>query len=159
MHQTGRITDGGHRRTRSGNVLNLASLHLGRDIWIHNSKGPAESTAGLRLGELGERGTSHCAKQLDRSVPYPQQPQRMARGVIAPVMGIACCYVDNTQYVDQELGQLEGARPELGCPRSQRLVACAPRDHSVLVASRRYAGAGRGDHEFVVFEGVAVATH
>ena len=62
-------------------------------------------------GELDEVDPAHRAQQPQRPVADPQQPQRVAGRVVGHAVRERGADVLDAELVDQELGQLEHARP------------------------------------------------
>ena len=88
------------------------------------------------IGQLGQLKAGHVAKQPQRPVPDPQQPQRVARWMVGDPMRVVSPHVFDAEHVDHELRQLVRPARHRRRPLSQIGVPGIGRDLSVLMPDR-----------------------
>ena len=159
MRQAGVVAGDDDLGAGLGDVCRLVSAHGDGHVGVLHGEGAAEAAALVRSGELDEVDALDGPEKLQRPVPHPQQPERVAGRVVGHAVREPRPDVRDAEDVDEELGELVDSRRDLLDLARQALVASAPGDHRVLVADRADARPRRGDHRVVVPEHVDEATH
>ena len=156
MHQAGTVPSRAHLGPGGQHVAHLVGQHSRRSIGVLQREGAAEPAAHLGIRQFHQVQATDLAQQPDRPVTDPQQPQRVAGGVIGDPVRVVSPHVLNTEHVGEQLGQLVGAGGHRFGAARERLVSVPPRDHRVLVPDGADTRSGRGDDHVAVLEDVRV---
>ena len=94
-------------------LAHLVGEHRGRGVGVLHRERAAEAAALVGAGQLDQVEPADGAQQPQRPVADPQHPQRVAGRVVGDPVRVVRADVGDAEDVDQELGQLVGARGQL----------------------------------------------
>ena len=122
---------------------------------------PPKPQHGVGRRQLDQVMPAHVAQQFQRLVADPQHPQGVAGGVVGDPVRVVGADIAHVEHVDQQFGQLVGARRHGVGPPRQGGVAGPAGHHRVLVANRADAGSRWRDRGLAVgvLEDLDVMTH
>ncbi len=157
VHQARVVGGGEHLGARTLDRFALVGEHRAGDAGVLQRERAAEPAALLGARQLDQLDPAHLAQQPQRPVAQAQHAQAVAGRVVGHPVREGRADVGHAEHVDEQLGQLVGARRDRGHPAAQRLVVLGqPR---VGVADHGHARAGRGDDRVVPLERVDEPAH
>jgi hypothetical protein len=142
LHEAG-VVKGGHD---FGARLHHTTLFLGKhshgDPGVLDSERSAEATALFLLGKRQQSKTADGAKQPHRSITNVQHSQRMTGRMIGNGVGEHSAYVIDTQFVDEQFGELENSWQERPNTAPQDRIVLGLGDQIVVLAHHRNTRSG-----------------